>query len=52
LNNYMQGAIGRAAMELWQKGVATPEDIDRAVNTGFGSVCPSWAPSRSSIWPV
>jgi len=23
LNNYMQGAIGRAAMELWQKGVAS-----------------------------
>lgn len=44
LNNYMQGAIGRAAMELWQKGVATPEDIDRAVNTGFGFRLPIVGP--------
>jgi 3-hydroxybutyryl-CoA dehydrogenase len=44
LNNYMQGAIGRAAMELWQKGIATPEDIDRAVNTGFGFRLPVVGP--------
>jgi 3-hydroxybutyryl-CoA dehydrogenase len=44
LNNYMQGAIGRAALELWQKGVATPEDIDRAVNTGFGFRLPIVGP--------
>ena len=40
----MQGAIGRAAMELWQKGVATPEDIDRAVNSGFGFRLPIVGP--------
>jgi 3-hydroxybutyryl-CoA dehydrogenase len=44
LNNYMQGAIGRAALELWQRGVATPEDIDRAVNTGFGFRLPIVGP--------
>jgi 3-hydroxybutyryl-CoA dehydrogenase len=44
LNNYMQGALGRAALELWQNGVATPEDIDRAVNTGFGFRLPIVGP--------
>jgi 3-hydroxybutyryl-CoA dehydrogenase len=44
LNNYMQGALARAAMELWQNGVATPEDIDRAVNTGFGFRLPIVGP--------
>jgi 3-hydroxyacyl-CoA dehydrogenase len=44
LNNYMQGALGRAALELWQNGIATPEDIDRAVNTGFGFRLPIVGP--------
>ncbi|HSR10982.1 MAG TPA: 3-hydroxyacyl-CoA dehydrogenase family protein [Thermodesulfobacteriota bacterium] len=44
VNNYMQGALGRAAMELWQNGIATPEDIDRAVNTGFGFRLPVVGP--------
>ncbi len=44
LNNYMQGALGRAALELWQNGIATPEDIDRAVNTGFGFRLPVVGP--------
>ncbi len=44
LNNYMQGALARAAIELWQNGVATPEDIDRAVNTGFGFRLPIVGP--------
>ena len=39
LNNYMQGALGRAALELWQNGIATPEDIDRA---GLDNVRDSW----------
>ncbi|MBW2149004.1 MAG: 3-hydroxyacyl-CoA dehydrogenase family protein [Deltaproteobacteria bacterium] len=36
LNNAIQAAAIGAALKLWQEGVATPEDIDRAVNTGFG----------------
>jgi len=44
LNNYMQSALGKAAQELLEKGVATPEDIDRAVNTGFGFRLPIVGP--------
>jgi 3-hydroxybutyryl-CoA dehydrogenase len=44
INNYIQGALARAAMELWAKGVASPEDIDRAVNTGFGFRLPVVGP--------
>jgi len=44
LNNYMQGVLGKAALELLQNGVATAEDIDRAVNTGFGFRLPIVGP--------
>lgn len=44
LNNYMQAALGKAALELLTQGVATAEDIDRAVNTGFGFRLPIVGP--------
>jgi 3-hydroxybutyryl-CoA dehydrogenase len=44
INNYIQGALGRAALELLEQGVATAEDIDRAVNTGFGFRLPVVGP--------
>jgi 3-hydroxyacyl-CoA dehydrogenase len=44
LNNAMQGAITKAALELWEKGIASPEDIDRAVNNGFGFRLPIVGP--------
>jgi 3-hydroxyacyl-CoA dehydrogenase len=44
LNNAMQGALTKVALELWEKGIASPEDIDRAVNTGFGFRLPIVGP--------
>jgi len=44
LNNAMQVALTKAALELWERGVASPEDIDRAVNTGFGFRLPIVGP--------
>lgn len=44
LNNAMQFGIYKIALELWQNGIATPEDIDRAVNTGFGFRLPLVGP--------
>jgi 3-hydroxybutyryl-CoA dehydrogenase len=44
INNYIQSALGRAAIELLEQGVATAEDIDRAVNTGFGFRLPVVGP--------
>jgi len=44
LNNAMQGAITKTALELLEKGVATAEDIDLAVNTGFGFRLPIVGP--------
>ena len=36
LANRMQAALGREAWSLIERGVATPEDVDRAVRYGFG----------------
>jgi 3-hydroxybutyryl-CoA dehydrogenase len=44
LNNAMQGALLKKALELLGKGVATVEDIDRAVNSGFGFRLPIVGP--------
>ncbi len=44
LNNAMQGALTKVALELWEKGIASPEDIDRAANTGFGFRLPIVGP--------
>ncbi|HXZ36436.1 MAG TPA: 3-hydroxyacyl-CoA dehydrogenase family protein [Thermodesulfobacteriota bacterium] len=44
INNYVQSALGRAALELLEQGVATAEDIDQAVNTGFGFRLPVVGP--------
>lgn len=44
LNNAMQVALTKVALELWEKGIASPEDIDRAVNTGFGFRLPIVGP--------
>jgi len=44
LNNAMQVALTKAALELWERGVASPEDIDRAVNMGFGFRLPIVGP--------
>jgi len=44
LNNAMQTALTKVALDLWEKGVAAPEDIDRAVNTGFGFRLPIVGP--------
>ncbi|NWF55967.1 MAG: 3-hydroxyacyl-CoA dehydrogenase family protein [Syntrophaceae bacterium] len=44
INNYIQSALGRAALDLLEQGVATAEDIDRAVNTGFGFRLPVVGP--------
>ena len=44
LNNAMQVAITKVALELWERGIASPEDIDRAVNTGFGFRLPIVGP--------
>jgi 3-hydroxybutyryl-CoA dehydrogenase len=44
LNNAMQVALTKAALELWEKGIASPEDIDRAVNNGFGFRLPIVGP--------
>jgi len=44
LNNYMQSALTRAALDLLEQGIAAPEDIDRAVNMGFGFRLPIVGP--------
>jgi 3-hydroxybutyryl-CoA dehydrogenase len=44
LNNAMQSAITRAALNLLEKEVATADDIDKAVNTGFGFRLPVVGP--------
>ena len=44
LNNAMQGALLKSALQLLEKGVATVEDIDLAVNTGFGFRLPVVGP--------
>jgi len=36
LANRMQAALGREAWSLIDRGIATPEDVDRAVRYGFG----------------
>ena len=36
LANRMQAALGREAWSLIDRGVATPDDVDRAVRYGFG----------------
>ncbi len=36
LNNAMQFAFWKVALELYEKGIATAEDIEKAVNYGFG----------------
>jgi 3-hydroxybutyryl-CoA dehydrogenase len=44
LNNAMQFAISRTAIDLLEKKIATAEDIDKAVNTGFGFRLPLVGP--------
>lgn len=44
LNNAMQTALYRKALELYEEGVASAEDIDRAVMTGFGFRLPIVGP--------
>jgi 3-hydroxybutyryl-CoA dehydrogenase len=44
LNNAMQSAITRTAIDLLEKKIATAEDIDKAVNTGFGFRLPMVGP--------
>ncbi len=44
LNNAMQVALTKVALDLWERGIASPEDIDRAVNTGFGFRLPIVGP--------
>jgi len=44
LNNDMQFGLRQKALDLWQNGIATPEDIDQAVNCGFGFRLPLVGP--------
>jgi 3-hydroxybutyryl-CoA dehydrogenase len=44
LNNAMQSAITRVALDLLEKDVATADHIDKAVNTGFGFRLPIVGP--------
>jgi 3-hydroxybutyryl-CoA dehydrogenase len=46
LNNAMQFGLYKVAMDLHEKGIATAEDIDRAVNHGFGFRLATLGPFR------
>jgi 3-hydroxybutyryl-CoA dehydrogenase len=42
LGNRMQHALVREAIHIVQEGIASPEDVDLAVMTGFGLRLPAW----------
>jgi 3-hydroxybutyryl-CoA dehydrogenase len=44
LANRIQQAIIREAISIVESGVATPEDVDRAIKAGFGIRLPVWGP--------
>lgn len=42
LGNRLQHALIREAINIVEEGIATPEDVDLAVKTGFGLRLPAW----------
>jgi 3-hydroxybutyryl-CoA dehydrogenase len=44
LGNRIQAALMREAMNIVQEGIASAEDVDRAVRLGFGLRMPMWGP--------
>ena len=44
LGNRMQAALMREAVNIVQQGIASAEDVDRAVRLGFGLRMPMWGP--------
>ncbi|MCL5125735.1 MAG: 3-hydroxyacyl-CoA dehydrogenase NAD-binding domain-containing protein [Deltaproteobacteria bacterium] len=48
LGNRMQHALWREAMSLVQQGIATPEDIDEVVKSGFGLRMPFLGPLETA----
>jgi len=44
LGNRIQSALMREAMHIVEEGIATAEDVDRAVRLGFGLRMPMWGP--------
>jgi len=44
LGNRMQAALMREALHIVEEGIASPEDVDRAVRLGFGLRMPMWGP--------
>ena len=44
LGNRIQAALMREAMSIVEQGIASAEDVDRAVRLGFGLRMPMWGP--------
>ena len=42
LGNRMQAAVVREAINIVQEGIASAEDVDKAIRTGFGLRMPMW----------